>query len=143
MACLPIRAILVATIVLVPTIAAVRSFTIEEDHFVRDGQIYQIFSGCIHYSRVHPSYWADRLTRIRAMGLNSIETCKFGVDLRVLNVYIYTYACMYLIIPHKPFSHLFSSSPTEDVPWNFHNPAPGKSFLCPLFFSLQFTSIFP
>lgn len=50
------------------------TFTIENDRFVRDGQEYLLFSGCVHYSRVHPAYWADRLTRVRAMGLNAIET---------------------------------------------------------------------
>ena len=32
------------------------------------------FAGCsIHYFRIHPAYWRDRLERSRAMGLNAIE----------------------------------------------------------------------
>lgn len=69
---------LVPVVVLAISALAVsqRSFTIENNRFVRDGHEYLLYSGCIHYSRVHPSLWADRLTRIRAMGLNAIETCK-------------------------------------------------------------------
>ncbi len=47
---------------------------IEGDRFVRDGRPHQIVSGAIHYFRVHPALWADRLARLRALGLNTIET---------------------------------------------------------------------
>ncbi|EJW71956.1 hypothetical protein WUBG_17137, partial [Wuchereria bancrofti] len=30
-------------------------------------------SGSIHYFRIPPYYWADRLRRIRAAGLNAIQ----------------------------------------------------------------------
>ncbi|KAK9790354.1 hypothetical protein WJX73_002613 [Symbiochloris irregularis] len=33
-----------------------------------------ILSGSAHYFRIHPQYWRDRLTRLRAMGLNTIQT---------------------------------------------------------------------
>ncbi|XP_067000627.2 beta-galactosidase-1-like protein 2 isoform X2 [Anabrus simplex] len=33
-----------------------------------------IFSGAIHYFRVHPAYWRDRLRKLRACGLNTVET---------------------------------------------------------------------
>ena len=33
-----------------------------------------IRSGSIHYHRTHPSTWADRLARLRAMGLNAVQT---------------------------------------------------------------------
>lgn len=59
--------------------AAQRSFKIENNRFVRDGNEYLLYSGCIHYSRVHPALWSDRLTRIRALGLNAIETCKIDI----------------------------------------------------------------
>ena len=29
----------------------------------------------IHYHRIPPTYWRDRLLRVRALGLNSIEVC--------------------------------------------------------------------
>jgi len=42
--------------------------------FLRDGQPHLIVSGAMHYSRVHPEQWADRLRRLRAMGANTVET---------------------------------------------------------------------
>lgn len=33
-----------------------------------------IFSGAFHYFRVHKSQWRDRLRKMRAAGLNTIET---------------------------------------------------------------------
>ena len=33
----------------------------------------RVISGAMHYFRVHPEQWADRLTRLAAMGLNTIE----------------------------------------------------------------------
>ena len=60
----------------VDSVRAAPTFTIANDRFVKDGEEFLIFSGCIHYSRVHPGYWKDRLTRLRAMGLNAIETCE-------------------------------------------------------------------
>jgi len=35
---------------------------------------YPILSGAIHYFRVHPAYWRDRLTKLRACGFNTVET---------------------------------------------------------------------
>ncbi len=34
----------------------------------------QIISGTIHYFRIHPDQWRDRIVKARAMGLNCIET---------------------------------------------------------------------
>ena len=42
-----------------------RSFRIENDSFVRDGAAVTLISGSIHYTRVHPAYWKDRLMRLR------------------------------------------------------------------------------
>lgn len=36
--------------------------------------IYRYISASIHYFRIHPDYWEDRLKRIRAAGLNAIQT---------------------------------------------------------------------
>nr|CAD7588212.1 unnamed protein product [Timema genevievae] len=33
-----------------------------------------IFSGAIHYFRVHPAHWRDRLRKLRAAGFNTVET---------------------------------------------------------------------
>lgn len=27
----------------------------------------------VHYQRIHPDYWRDRLLRVKAMGLNAIQ----------------------------------------------------------------------
>ncbi|WP_243062063.1 beta-galactosidase family protein [Humibacter sp. RRB41] len=50
------------------------SFGIAGDDFVLDGRPFRILSGAIHYFRVHPDHWADRVAKAKAMGLNTIET---------------------------------------------------------------------
>eukprot|EP01047_Picozoa_sp_COSAG01_P082440 COSAG01_NODE_16839_length_1200_cov_1.091735_1_plen_133_part_00 len=50
------------------------SFTITHDEFVQDGRVVHLRAGCVHYSRVPVEYWEDRLRRLKAMGLNSIQT---------------------------------------------------------------------
>ncbi|GAA3091864.1 beta-galactosidase [Kribbella aluminosa] len=49
-------------------------FTIGPSDFLLDGRPFQIISGALHYFRVHPDYWADRIEKARQMGLNTIET---------------------------------------------------------------------
>ncbi|WP_435743487.1 glycoside hydrolase family 35 protein [Microbacterium sp. PMB16] len=50
------------------------SFSIGATDFLRDGQPHQVISGAIHYFRVHPDQWQDRIHKARLMGLNTIET---------------------------------------------------------------------
>ena len=50
------------------------TFEIGDDDFLLDGQPFRIISGAIHYFRVHPDQWADRIRKARLMGLNTIET---------------------------------------------------------------------
>ncbi|KAG7589931.1 Glycoside hydrolase 35 catalytic domain [Arabidopsis suecica] len=64
-----------------------RKFYIKDDSFWKDGNHFQIIGGDLHYFRVLPEYWEDRLLRAKALGLNTIQ------------VY---------------------------VPWNLHEPKPGK-----------------
>jgi len=52
----------------------VTSFSIGESDFLRAGQPHQVISGAIHYFRVHPDQWQDRIRKARQMGLNTIET---------------------------------------------------------------------
>ncbi len=54
--------------------AAAGSFELLHDRFLLDGKPYIIASGSMHYWRVPRAYWADRLLRMRAMGLNSVQT---------------------------------------------------------------------
>lgn len=50
------------------------SFSIGETDFLRAGLPHQVISGAIHYFRVHPDQWQDRIRKARLMGLNTIET---------------------------------------------------------------------
>ncbi|MGV9365271.1 glycoside hydrolase family 35 protein [Amycolatopsis sp. NPDC003731] len=49
-------------------------FAIGEHDFLLDGRPLRILSGALHYFRVHPDLWADRIDKARRMGLNTIET---------------------------------------------------------------------
>ncbi|GMP35117.1 hypothetical protein CsSME_00007698 [Camellia sinensis var. sinensis] len=51
----------------------VRKFKIAEDMFWKDGKPFQIIGGDLHYFRVLPEYWEDRLLRAKALGLNTIQ----------------------------------------------------------------------
>ncbi len=53
---------------------ATGSFRIGESDFLLDDQPYRVLSGALHYFRVHPDQWADRIRAARLMGLNTIET---------------------------------------------------------------------
>lgn len=45
-----------------------------KDNFYLDGKPFQIISGSIHYFRIVPEYWRDRLEKLKAMGANTVET---------------------------------------------------------------------
>jgi beta-galactosidase len=47
-------------------------FAIGSDAFLLDGKPIQLISGEMHYARIPPEYWKQRLTMARAMGLNAI-----------------------------------------------------------------------
>ncbi|MFE9219252.1 beta-galactosidase [Streptomyces lavendulae] len=42
--------------------------------FLRAGRPHRVLSGSLHYFRVHPGQWADRLERVAALGLNTVDT---------------------------------------------------------------------
>ncbi|MDN6556290.1 MAG: beta-galactosidase, partial [Acidipropionibacterium acidipropionici] len=50
------------------------TFSVGEHDFLLDGRPHRILSGAIHYFRIHPDQWADRIHKARLMGLNTIET---------------------------------------------------------------------
>lgn len=50
------------------------TFTYHKDQFMLDGEPFSIMSGAIHYFRTVPEYWEDRLTKLKACGLNTVET---------------------------------------------------------------------
>ncbi|WSI69427.1 beta-galactosidase [Streptomyces sp. NBC_01335] len=45
-----------------------------EGRMYRDGVPHRILSGALHYFRVHPDLWRDRIRRIADLGLNTIDT---------------------------------------------------------------------
>ncbi|XP_068685890.1 beta-galactosidase-1-like protein 2 [Montipora foliosa] len=52
----------------------VSSLRPEGEQFFLDGKQFRILSGSIHYFRVVPEYWEDRLLKLKAMGLNTVQT---------------------------------------------------------------------
>lgn len=53
---------------------ATPGLTVVADSFLRDGRPHRIVSAAIHYFRIRPELWRDRLLRLRAMGVNTVET---------------------------------------------------------------------
>jgi len=60
-----------------PASGTLHHFGVDGDHFVLDGEPFQIISGELHYARIPREYWRDRLRKARAMGLNTISTYVF------------------------------------------------------------------
>lgn len=50
------------------------AFSISPEGFHLDGAPFQVISGSLHYFRVHPDLWADRLDKACHLGLNTIDT---------------------------------------------------------------------
>ncbi|XP_064617516.1 beta-galactosidase-1-like protein 2 [Liolophura sinensis] len=50
------------------------SLKLRNRHFMLDGKPLTILSGSIHYFRVPMVYWKDRLLKLKAAGLNTVET---------------------------------------------------------------------
>ncbi|UNK70612.1 beta-galactosidase family protein [Microbacterium sp. H1-D42] len=50
------------------------SLTWRDGEILRDGKPHRILSGAVHYFRVHPDQWEDRLRRLAAMGANTVDT---------------------------------------------------------------------
>nr|AYV89163.1 beta-galactosidase-like isoform X1 [Tetranychus evansi] len=53
-----------------------RKFEIDNENncFLKDGQPFRYVAGCFHYFRAPHQYWSDRFTKLRAGGLNAIQT---------------------------------------------------------------------
>jgi hypothetical protein len=56
-----------------PTNAGTFSVDYNNHYFVKDGKPWQYISGSVHYFRIHPDLWEDRLAKVRALGLNAIQ----------------------------------------------------------------------
>ncbi|MFI9814947.1 glycoside hydrolase family 35 protein [Saccharothrix variisporea] len=50
------------------------TFAIQDNGFVRNGRPHRVLSGALHYFRSHPAQWPRRLSVLRGMGLNTVET---------------------------------------------------------------------
>ena len=48
--------------------------TYNDKSFLLDGKEYTIVSGAMHYFRIPREYWADRLTKLKECGFNTVET---------------------------------------------------------------------
>lgn len=53
-----------------------RSFVVDwkNDVFLKDGEPFRYISGSFHYFRVPRFYWQDRLLKMKAAGLNAVQT---------------------------------------------------------------------
>ncbi|WP_199439769.1 glycoside hydrolase family 35 protein [Umezawaea beigongshangensis] len=45
-----------------------------DDGFTLDGAPFRMISGALHYFRVHPEHWEDRMRKAKWMGLNTVDT---------------------------------------------------------------------
>ena len=54
-----------------------RTFRLGENDFLLNGKPFRIMAGEIHYQRIPREYWADRLMKIKAAGLNTVGTYVF------------------------------------------------------------------
>ena len=48
--------------------------TTSGNQFLLNDNPFRILSGAIHYFRIVPEYWRDRLEKAKAFGLNTVET---------------------------------------------------------------------
>lgn len=59
-----------------PLSITARSFSVDykSNTFLKDGQPYRYISGSMHYFRVPQIYWRDRIRKMKACGLDAVET---------------------------------------------------------------------
>lgn len=48
--------------------------TWDKTSFRLHGKEFHIYSGAMHYFRIPPQYWEDRLQKLKAAGFNTVET---------------------------------------------------------------------
>ena len=51
-----------------------KKLSVRNNQFFLDEKPLQILSGAVHYFRIVPEYWEDRLLKVKAAGLNTVET---------------------------------------------------------------------
>lgn len=55
-------------------VTTVPALSYSERKLSRHGKSHRIIAGAIHYFRVHPDHWQDRIERLVAMGVNTLDT---------------------------------------------------------------------
>ncbi|ADW71089.1 glycoside hydrolase family 35 protein [Granulicella tundricola] len=70
-------ALLLASAPLLAQPPATHRLTTDPQHFLLDGQPFQLISGEMHYPRIPRAAWRDRLRKARAMGLNAVTVYAF------------------------------------------------------------------
>lgn len=51
-----------------------RGLSVDQPFFTLNDKNISIYSGSMHYFRVPNEYWRDRLRKMRAAGLNAVQT---------------------------------------------------------------------
>ena len=66
-------------------------FKISGNQFVRDGEAIKIISGAVHYFRNMPDTWRDIFKKMKAMGLNCVETyCAWNMHEKKIGEFDFT-----------------------------------------------------
>lgn len=68
---------LLACVQLIGCGSGARTFSIQGDAFLLDGDSVILRSGEMHFDRIPKAYWRHRLQMLRAMGLNTVCTYLF------------------------------------------------------------------
>ncbi|MDJ0314541.1 beta-galactosidase [Arthrobacter sp. H35-D1] len=55
-------------------VTAVSALSYAERKLYKNGESHRIIAGAVHYFRVHPEQWQDRIDRLVAMGVNTLDT---------------------------------------------------------------------
>ncbi len=50
------------------------TLAVDSSRFLLDGKPFRMLAGAMSYFRVHPALWEDRLRKLRAIGINTVET---------------------------------------------------------------------
>lgn len=56
------------------SVVASSTLTWADNRLLRYGVPTRLLSGSVHYFRIHPDQWADRLQRVKDLGLNTVDT---------------------------------------------------------------------
>ena len=48
--------------------------TVKNKNFYKGGKQHYVYSGAIHYFRLLPSCWRDRMEKLKNCGFNTVET---------------------------------------------------------------------